>query len=222
MDKNYSNGENYGFFAMIDRMQYINRWGLMHNTKTENIKEHSFDVAVIAYALCVLHNKFADEKEAEGVDVLPEYQIKPDPFRVQGYALYHDCTEIITGDLPTPIKYRNEIITRAYKDVEQESAETLAGLLPEFMQEEYMDLLAPEASEGEAKLIHRLVKAADRISAFLKCLSEVNAGNREFTSAMETIRQSIEAIGLDEVDFFMEKFVPSYGMTLDELNAGRK
>ena len=209
-----SEAENYAFFAMIDRMQYINRWGLMHNTKTENIKEHSFDVAVIAYALTVLHNKMAEDKDYD-----ERYKdIRPDPFKVQGYALYHDCTEIITGDLPTPIKYRNEIITRAYKDVEYESAQTLSSLLPEYMQKEYLELLAPDIEGRENEFIHKLVKAADRISAYLKCLAETTMGNKEFTIAMETIKDSIDKIGLPEVDFYMQKFVPAYGMTLDQIS----
>ena len=200
---------NYGFFAMLDRMQYINRWGLMRNSRTENIKEHSFDVAVIAHSLAFLHNYF--NKDVEG-------SMKLDPLKVQGYALYHDCTEIITGDLPTPIKYRNEIITEAYKTVEFEAAQTLSSLLPDFMQKEYMELLSPDMSSDEAVLIHKLVKAADRISAYLKCLSEEISGNKEFTSAKESIKESIDKIGLPEVDYYMNKFVPSYGMTLDQIS----
>lgn len=196
---------NYGFFAMLDRMQYINRWGLMRNSKMENIKEHSFDVAVIAHALTVIHNT-------------DENAIKLDPYKVQAFALYHDCTEIITGDLPTPIKYRNEIITNAYKDVEYEAAQTLSSLLPEFMQDDYMNLLAPKMDSEEEIIIHKLVKAADRISAYLKCVSEENFGNKEFVSAKDSIRESIDKIGLAEVDFFMDKFVPSFGMTLDQIS----
>jgi len=198
------NGQ-YGFFAMLDRMQYINRWGLMRNSRTENIKEHSFDVAIIAHALTLIHNDIG-----EG--------IKLDPYKVQSYAIYHDCTEIITGDLPTPIKYKNEIIKSAYKEVEQEAAETLSGLLPDFMQNEYLELLSPEQKTEEGVMIHRLVKAADRISAYLKCVSEENFGNKEFVSAKEEIGKSIKSIGLPEVDYFMEKFVPAYGMTLDEIS----
>ena len=190
---------------MLDRMQYINRWGLMRNSRTENIKEHSFDVAIIAHALTLIHNDIG-----EG--------IKLDPYKVQSYAIYQDCTEIITGDLPTPIKYKNEIIKSAYKEVEQEAAETLSGLLPDFMQNEYLELLSPEQKTEEGVMIHRLVKAADRISAYLKCVSEENFGNKEFVSAKEEIGKSIKSIGLPEVDYFMEKFVPAYGMTLDEIS----
>lgn len=197
--------EQYGFFAMVDRMQYINRWGLMRNSRTENIKEHSFDVALIAHALTCIHNHLKGVKEL-------------DPYKVQAYALYHDCTEIITGDLPTPIKYKNDIIKSAYKEVEQEAAQTLSGLLPDFMQDEYLELLAPDLSDDESKLIHKIVKAADRISAYLKCVSEENFGNKEFVSAKEEIGKTIMAIDLPEVRYYMDRFVPAYGMTLDEIS----
>lgn len=201
--------EQYGFFAMLDRMQYINRWGLMRNNRTENIKEHSFDVAVIAHALCVLHNDI--NKDTEGA-------ILPDPYKVQAYALYHDCTEIITGDLPTPIKYRNEVIKEAYKEVEHEAAVRLSELLPDEMQAEYLELLDPAREDEEGRLCHRLVKAADRISAYIKCITEENSGNMEFQSAKDSIRETIDNIDLPEVRYFMEHFVPSYGYTLDQLS----
>ena len=202
--------EQYGFFAMLDRMQYINRWGLMRNSRVENIKEHSFDVAVIAHALTVLHNRF--NRDVEGA-------ILPDPYKVQAYALYHDCTEIITGDLPTPIKYRNETIKKAYREVEHEAAVRLSSLLPDIMQDEYLELLSPKFETEEDLLVKKLVKAADRISAYIKCITEEASGNTEFTSAKKTIKDTIDKIGLPEVDYFMERFVPSYGYTLDELNA---
>ena len=204
-----NNNEQYGFYAMLDRMQYINRWGLMRNSRTENIKEHSFDVAVIAHSLCLLHNRFAEEGD-----------IKLDPYRVQAYAVYHDCTEIITGDRPTPIKYRNREITAAYRQVEAESAQSLCSLLPEWMRDEYFELLSPSLETEEDKLTHKLVKAADRISAYIKCIREESSGNREFRSAGESIAGSIRAIGLPEVDYFMNHFVPSYGYTLDMLSSG--
>lgn len=203
--------ETYGFYAMLDRMQYINRWGLMRNNRVENIKEHSFDVAVIAHALALIHNNMAGE---DG--------LKVDPYKVQAFAIYHDCTEIITGDLPTPIKYRNEEIKAAYKEVEREAASRLASLLPEEMRDEYLVLLEPSFIKDptpETEITLRLVKAADRISAYIKCMSEEASGNREFESAMETIRSTIDNIKLPEVDYFMEKFIPSYGFTLDKLNS---
>ncbi|HPJ81826.1 MAG TPA: 5'-deoxynucleotidase [Saccharofermentans sp.] len=205
----FENDKRYGFFAMLDRMAYINRWGLMKNSRFENLKEHSFDVAVIAHALCVLHNKINEDIEGA---------VLPDPYKVQALALYHDCTEIITGDLPTPIKYKNEQIKAAYREVENDAANTLAGLLPNFMQDDYIKLLAPDLSSEEQVLCKKLVKAADRIAAYLKCLSERISGNCEFSSAQDTIRESIERIDLPEVRLFMERFVPSYGLTLDEIS----
>ena len=203
------NKDRYGFFAMLDRMQYINRWSLMRNTKVENIKEHSFDVAVIAHSLALIHNTmFLDES------------IKVDPYKVQSYALFHDCTEIITGDLPTPIKYRNEEIKNAYKEVEVEAAERLVSLLPNSLKDEYLELLIPDYTGDEGQLMKRLVKAADKISAYIKCLLEIESGNKEFTSAQKTLKKSIDDMKLKEADYFMEKFVPSYGYTLDELSSG--
>lgn len=201
----------YGFFAMLDRMQYINRWGLMRNSNYENIKEHSFDVAVIAHALCLINNNLNKDKEGA---------LLPDPYKVQALALYHDCTEIITGDLPTPIKYRNNEIKNAYREVEYEAATTLTNLLPEDMQQIYMDLLAPHFESEEDILCKRLVKAADRISAYIKCITEIQSGNKEFISAGETIKKTIDDIDIEAVKIFMEKFVPAYGMTLDEISGG--
>ncbi len=204
------NKEEYGFFAMLDRMQYIGRWALMRNSRTENIKEHSFDVAVIAHCLTLLHNKF--EKDKEGA-------ILPDPYKVQAYALYHDCTEILTGDLPTPIKYRNKEITKAYKEVEKEAAASLVELLPDDpeMRAEYMELLAPDITTEEKELVHKIVKAADKISAYIKCLREESTGNAEFSAAKEATGKIIMGMDMPEVRYFMEHFVPSYGYTLDEI-----
>lgn len=201
-----TDSNSYGFYAMLDRMQYINRWGLMRNTRVENIKEHSFDVAIIAHSLALIHNRMA-ESESDRVD----------PYKIQSYALYHDCTEIITGDLPTPIKYKNEEIKKAYKEVEHEAAERLSSLLPDFLKDTYLELLDPDFSFENGQVIHDIVKAADRISAYIKCLMETSGGNQEFSSAMDTIKASIDEIKLPEVKYFMEKFVPSYGFTLDDL-----
>lgn len=207
--------ESYAFFAMLDRMQYINRWGLMRNNRTENIKEHSFDVAVIAQALASIHNHFI---EMNDIGIKDDMKVVVDPLKVLAYAVYHDCTEIITGDLPTPIKYRNDVITKAYKEVESEAADTLTGLLPEFMRKNYKELLSPCLNSEELVMTKKLVKAADRISAYIKCLEEESSGNHEFSNAKETIKASIDRIGLPEVDYFMDKFVPSYGMTLDQIS----
>ena len=202
--------EEYGFYAMLDRMQYINRWALMRNSRYENIKEHSFDVAVIAHALCLLHNKFNEGREGA---------IFPDPYKVMAYAIYHDCTEILTGDLPTPIKYDSQVITDAYKDIERRAADTLTDLLPadDGLKDEYKELLAPSMESEEAKLIHTLVKAADKIAAYIKCLREESSGNKEFTAAKESIGKIIAQYDLEEVKYYMQRFVPPYGYTLDRL-----
>lgn len=209
--------KKFGFYAMLDRMQYINRWALMRNSRTENIKEHSFDVAIIARALCVIRNHMIDTKHEALVD---EALIKLDPNKVESYALYHDCTEIITGDLPTPIKYRNKEITRAYREVEEEAASNLASMLPKFMQDDYRELLSPSVDSDEAKLCRKIVKAADRISAYIKCITEEKSGNDEFASAKQTIEDSIMGIKAPYVDFFMAKFIPAYGMNLDQISKG--
>jgi len=201
-----SNFNGYAFFAMLDRMQYIQRWSLMRNSKSENNKEHSFDVAVIAHALAVLHNQMNED----GIFVSPE--------KVQSYAIYHDCTEIITGDLPTPIKYKNKELTKAFKQVENDAANTLAELLPEQMRDTYRELLCPEYSDEEGRLIKTLVKAADRIAAYIKCMREENSSNKEFSSAKNTILESIERYTLPEIKYFMDNFIPAFGFTLDELS----
>ena len=198
-------GDQYNFYAMLDRMQYIQRWGLMRNTRTENLKEHSFDVAVIAHSLALIHN-----------EILKKPSI--DPFLTMAEALYHDITEIITGDMPTPIKYKNDELKTAYKAVEAQAAENMMGLLPEPLQGSYRDLLLPDLSSEERKQVHRLVKAADRLSAYLKCLMEDKAGNDEFRSARESIENSIHKLECEEAEYYMQHFVPAYGMTLDEIS----
>ena len=190
---------------MLDRMQYIQRWGLMRNTRQENLKEHSFDVAVIAHSLALIHNNILG---------LP----KIDPLLTMGEALYHDVTEIITGDMPTPIKYKNDQLKTAYKAVEAQAANNILSLLPEALQGDYRDLLLPDLSEKDRLEVHRLVKAADRISAYLKCLMEEKAKNDEFRSAKTTIEESIRNLNCAEADYFLEHFVPAYGMTLDEIS----
>ena len=196
----------HSFFAMMDRMQYINRWGLMWNNRTENIKEHSMDVAIVAHALATIRRVyFAADK------------VIPDPLLVMGMALYHDASEIITGDLPTPIKYKNKDIMSAYKKVEEQAAEKLLGLLHEQMRDEYSVLFNPNRSDPIAEEAYRLVKAADRICAYIKCLSEEMSGNREFESAKKAVYSSIQKLSLPEADFFMTHFVPAYGKTLDQI-----
>ena len=202
--------EEYGFYAMLDRMQYIMRWGMMRNSRVENIKEHSFDVAVIAHALCLIHNRMDPARPV-------------DENQVMAYALFHDCTEIITGDLPTPIKYHNREITKAYKEVEQEAALSLVSLLPEQegLRDKYLDLLAPSSDTPDKVFMHKLVKAADKIAAYIKCVREESSGSVEFKAAKESTGKAIFAMNLPEADYFMEHYVPPYGYTLDTLTGGR-
>ena len=142
-----------------------------------------------------------------------------DPYKVQAYALYHDCTEILTGDLPTPIKYRNKEITKAYKEVESEAASSLVELLPDDkeMRDVYLELLAPSLSTEEEKLTHKLVKAADKIAAYIKCLREESSGNAEFSAAKASTGKLISEMNMPEAQYFMDHFVPSYGYTLDKI-----
>jgi len=202
-----SDNAPFPFFAMLDRMQYINRWGLMKNNRTENIKEHSMDVAMVAHALATIRNKMFSENE-EQVDAL----------LVMGIALFHDASEIVTGDLPTPIKYRNPEIMTAYKRLEDQASEQLICLLPETMRDSYRVLFSPDLSKKAEREAHGIVKAADRICAYIKCISEEKSGNSEFFSAKQSIRESIDKIALPEVKYFMDHFIPAYGMTLDQIS----
>ena len=186
------------FFPMIARMRYINRWGLMRNTDVENIQEHSHMVAVLAHALAVIQNRY--------------FGPQIDPGQAAVAALYHDASEILTGDLPTPIKYYNPDIRDAYKQVEAIACRKLTGMLPEKLRGLYADLLTPADPQVE-----ELVKAADKLSAHIKCLEEEKAGNHEFCAAARQTRQALEDMHLPEVDLFLEEFLPSFRLTLDEL-----
>lgn len=186
------------FFAYISRMRFIQRWALMRNTAPENVQEHSHQVAVLAHALAVIRN----EKFAGRVD----------PGAVAVAALYHDASEILTGDMPTPIKYDNPAIRTAYKDVEAVAERKLLRMLPEELQSAYAPFLTETAPETE-----RLVKAADKLSAYIKCVEELKAGNMEFREAATQTRRALEAYGLPEVAYFLETFMDSFSLTLDEL-----
>ena len=186
------------FFPMIARMRYINRWGLMRNTDPENIQEHSHMVAVLAHALAVLQN------ERFGGQV--------DPGAVAVAALYHDASEILTGDMPTPIKYDNPDIQSAYKQVEAVAEQKLLNMLPEDLRPAYNEALTIPDPE-----IRALVKAADKLSAHIKCLEELKAGNTEFQQAARQTLDALKGYGLPEVDYFLEHFLPAFGMTLDEM-----
>ena len=186
------------FFAYVSRMRFIQRWALMRNTAPENVQEHSHQVAVLAHALAVIRN----EKFGGTVD----------PGQVAVAALYHDASEILTGDMPTPIKYDNPAIRKAYKDVEAVAEGKLLAMLPEELQAVYAPILTPTDPE-----VIRLVKAADKLSAYIKCVEELKAGNNEFREAAAQTRKSLEAYELPEVVYFLETFMDSFALTLDEL-----
>ena len=187
------------FFPMIARMRYINRWGLMRNTDTENIQEHSHMVAVLSHALAVIQNRY--------------FGPQIDPGQAAVAALYHDASEILTGDLPTPIKYYNPDIRDAYREVEQFSAHKLLHMLPEALRPSF----APLLREGYDPGLRTLVKAADKLSAHIKCVEELKAGNAEFKQAAEQTLEALQGYGLPELDYFLEHFLPAFGLTLDEL-----
>ncbi len=191
---------SYNFFAMHGRMKYINRWALMRNTRSENISEHSGDVAVVAHALAVIGNiRFGKNLNAEKAAV---------------YGLYHDMPEIITGDMPTPVKYFNKTMAAAYAEVEDDASERLLSMLPEDMREYYESAFF---KKEEDEYLWKLVKAADKISALIKCIEEKKAGNSEFQKALESTENAIIKMNLPEANEFMKEFVPGYYLTLDEL-----
>ncbi len=191
--------EKYHFFAIMSRMKYISRWSLMNNTRLENVSEHSLTTAIIAHALCIINNKKL------GGDTNPE--------RAAVIALFHDCTEIITGDLPTPIKYSSKTLRGAYSDIENEASRQLLSTLPDYMREEYEKLIV---HENEDKHLLALVKAADKISALIKCIEEERMGNNEFSKAKEQTLKYINNLDMEEVNIFMRDFLPSYSLSLDE------
>ena len=190
---------SYAFFAYLSRLRLIRRWSLMRNTQPENDAEHSLQVAMIAHAIAVI-----------GRD---RYARDADPEHVLALAVYHDATEVMTGDLPTPVKYHNDELRGAYRRLEDVSADRLLSLLPQDLQPAFSPYL--KQAPGYARDV---VKAADRISAYIKCLEEKRAGNREFDYAAENVKKSIDAMNLPEVKDFLADFLPAFEMTLDELN----
>ena len=190
---------NYPFFAYLSRLKLIRRWSLMRNTVPENDAEHSLQVAMIAHAIAVIARV--------------RYSQQVDPEHVLSLAVYHDATEVMTGDLPTPVKYHDDELRGAYHRLEAMSAGRLLALLPEDMQPAF----TPYMNQADG-YEYSLVKAADRISAWIKCMEEQRAGNHEFDYAAENIRKSVSAIDLPEVKDFLSDFLPAFGMTLDELN----
>lgn len=187
------------FFAYVSRLRYIRRWGLMRSVMPENDAEHSLQVAMIAHALAIM-----------GRD---NYGRQVDPEHVLALGVYHDVSEVITGDMPTPVKYQTDELRRSYKDVERMANERLLSMLPDGMRPAYVPYLsAPEDYDRQ------LLKAADSISAYLKCLEEKRAGNREFDAAGESIKAGLSQIELPEVQDFIREFIPSFELSLDELN----
>lgn len=198
---------NNQFFAMLSRMKYINRWGLMRNTMNEDIAQHSLEVAMIAHALVLIHNRhFCSDKSCEGVHKLSAE-------RAAVLAMYHDTTEIITGDLPTPIKYFAPQIRDSYKKVEQMAANQLLHTLPEDLQLDYHSILLAQEEEQE---LWQFVKAADKLSAYIKCLEETRVGNVDFEKAKQSTKKALDDMNIAEVNYFIEKFLPAYSLTLDE------
>ena len=191
----------YDFYAYMDRMKYIKRWQLMRSTREENIMEHSQSVAMLSHALAVIHN----EVFGGSADVL----------KTVLYALYHETSEVMTGDLPTPIKYYNQNIHGAYKELERSACEKMIKMLPDGMK----GALAPYVLADESSTEYKIVKAADRLSAYLKCLEELRSGNGEFAKAKKSIEEDLHARKMPEIEYFFENFVPSFSLTLDELEA---
>ena len=190
----------YSFGAMMSRMKYIDRWALMRNSTKENISEHSLEVAMISHLLAVIGRvRFGKELNADKAALI---------------GMYHDSTEIITGDMPTPIKYFNDEMRETFKEIEDLAAIQLLAMLPDDIREEYEELFF--AQEKDVYL-WKLVKAADKISALIKCVEEEKAGNTEFVNARKQTRKSIDAMELEEVAVFFEEFFPAYKLTLDEL-----
>ena len=189
----------YPFSALLARMKYITRWSLMHSTRPESLSEHTCDTALLAHILCLIARRYT------GTPCRPK--------TVAVAALYHDAPEIITGDMPTPVKYHSLELRGAYKDVEKMANDRLLAMLPEDLRA----CFAPYLCEGH-DYDHQIVKAADSLSAYLKCVEERRAGNHEFDAAGEAIRRQLDAITLPEVQDFIREFVPSFSLTLDELN----
>lgn len=204
---------SYNFFATISRMKYIQRWALMRNSRPENLSEHSLEVAMIAHALCTIGNvRYGKRLNGEKAALI---------------SLYHDASEIITGDMPTPVKYFNQDIKMAYKEVEEKAEDRLLEQLPDDLRPAYEKIFRVDPSDAglsdeslaQEQYMRELVKAADKISALIKCIAEENSGNAEFQTAKETIARALEQMSDShpEVRDFMDEFIEPYGNTLDEL-----
>lgn len=190
---------NFNFFAYLNRMKYIKRWSLMHSMVEENIMEHTEQVSVIAHALAVIKNKI--------------YGGNVDVEKVVLYSQYHETSEVITGDLPTPIKYFNKEINVAYKELERGAELKLLSMLPTKLSEEYRKYVIPDEKSDE----YAIMKIADKISAYVKCVEEVKSGNKEFIRAKQSIKKELDKCDRDEVKYFIKNVLPCYELTLDEL-----
>ncbi|MBR2615780.1 MAG: 5'-deoxynucleotidase [Clostridia bacterium] len=189
---------NGDFYALLFQMKNITRWGLMYNTRSENLSEHSMECAVLSHALALIGNR--------------HFGASYDPNRLLAAALFHDMNEVLTGDLPTPVKYYNDSIKESYKDIERISLDKMLSLLDEESAASYRDLLT--LSEKE----RRIVKGADKLCAYIKCLQELERGNREFSSARTYNEEGLRALGLPEVDFFLEHYISSFTKNIDEVS----
>ena len=189
----------YDFYAYMDRMKYIKRWQLMRSVREENIMEHSQQVAMLTHALVSIHNEI--------------FGGHADVLKAVLYATYHEVSEVMTGDLPTPIKYYNRHIHGAYKELEKNACETIVGTLPSELQKS----IAPFVLADEDSEEYKLVKAADRLAAYIKCLEELRSGNGEFSKAKKSIEKDLRSRKIPEVEYFFEHFIPSFSLTLDDL-----
>ena len=188
------------FYAYISKIRWLQRWGLKRNAVTENVMEHSWEVAAISHALALIKNRyFGGSLDVNAIVVS---------------AIYHDCSEVITGDMPSPIKYHSTEITTAYKSIERQAERELLALLPDDLQRDYEAVIVEDKVPADH---HRIIKSADTIAAYIKCQTEVAAGNKEFSKAAEKLKKRLDEIDQDEVHFFLETFATSYTLTLDEL-----
>ena len=188
------------FFAVFFRQKYINRWGLMRNVMNENLSTHAAEVSCIAHALALIGNTYFNKKyDADRVAIL---------------ALYHDMPEVFTGDLPTPVKYANQALRQCYAELENQATEQLIDRLPTELQAEYEKILESDAFDAETK---KLIKGADKLCALIKCIEEEKSGNKDFVSAREATEKSLRKMRFEELDYFMENFLPAFSGTLDEL-----
>ena len=189
----------YNFYAFLDRMKYIKRWSLMRSSREENVMEHSQQVAVIAHALALIDTEVCGNA--------------PDVNKTVLYAMYHECSEVMTGDLPTPIKYYNKEMRGAYRAIEDRASERLLAMLPEELKKGLVPYVVADTESYE----YKLVKGADKLSAYIKCLEELKAGNAEFKKAKESIEKELKEKNMPCVDYFCEKFLPGFLLTLDEM-----